>query len=60
MFCPNCGIELKEPNQAFCMKCGSEVGAPLETPQLRTERPRQVSTNTSQSPSESTSLPISQ
>ena len=60
MFCPNCGIELKERNQAFCMKCGSEIGAPLETPQLRTEGPRQISTNTSQSSSESISLPISQ
>ncbi|KKN24759.1 hypothetical protein LCGC14_0891650 [marine sediment metagenome] len=60
MFCPSCGSELTEPNQSFCSKCGSEIGARLEIPQLRTERPRQVSTNTLQSPPESTSVQIYQ
>ena len=25
MFCPNCGQELKDPNQRFCQNCGSEI-----------------------------------
>lgn len=60
MFCPNCNADLTEQNQSFCSKCGSEIEAHLETPQLRTERPRQVSTNTLQLPPESTSVPIYQ
>ena len=32
MFCPNCGQELKDPNQKFCQNCGSVIqptsGAP--------------------------------
>lgn len=60
MFCPNCGSELTEPNQSFCMKCGSKIEATLEIPQIRTKIPKQVSINTSQSTLESISLPISQ
>ena len=60
MFCPNCGSELTDPNQVFCMKCGSKIEATLEIPKLRIEIPRLVSTNTSQSTLESTYLPISQ
>ncbi len=60
MFCPSCGEKLAESNQSFCSKCGSELGAPLEPPQLRTERSIQESTGTSQFPPESTSVPIYQ
>ncbi len=60
MFCPSCGTEITDPNQAFCSTCGSEIGAPLEKPQLRTESPKQVSTNKSQSSPVSTYLPVSQ
>ncbi|KKN32630.1 hypothetical protein LCGC14_0811810 [marine sediment metagenome] len=57
MFSLNYGEKLAEPNQKFYSKYGSE--APLETPQLRTERSRQLSTNTSQYSPEFIYLPIS-
>ncbi len=60
MFCPSCGTKITDPNQSFCSTCGSEIGAPLETSQLRTESPKQVSTNKSQSSPVSTYLPVSQ
>ena len=43
MFCPNCGEELKEPNQKFCHYCGNELSATTRAPQLRTERAQEVS-----------------
>ena len=60
MFCPNCGSKLTKPNQSFCSICGRKIEDTLEITQLRTEIPRQVSTNKSQSTLESTYLPISQ
>ena len=47
MFCPNCGEEIKNPNQRFCHKCGSEISTISEAP-------------ISQSPPGYTDFPISQ
>ncbi|KKN24754.1 hypothetical protein LCGC14_0891600 [marine sediment metagenome] len=69
MFCPSCGEKLTDPDQAFCSKCGSEIGAPLEPPQKTSQSPpvstyipisQQISTKTSQPPPESTSVQVYQ
>ncbi|MFX0141363.1 MAG: hypothetical protein ACFFDN_47435 [Candidatus Hodarchaeota archaeon] len=38
MFCPNCGIELKIPDQKFCHNCGNHITIISKSPQLRPER----------------------
>lgn len=37
MFCPNCGTELKIPNQKFCVQCGNDLTIISETSQSRTD-----------------------
>ncbi len=38
MFCPNCGVKIINPNQNFCIKCGSKIQITSDDPQLRPER----------------------
>ena len=37
MFCPNCGRELKVPNQRFCVHCGNDLTIISKTSQSRTD-----------------------
>ncbi|MFX1275390.1 MAG: zinc-ribbon domain-containing protein [Promethearchaeota archaeon] len=37
MYCPNCGKELKVPNQRFCVHCGNDLTIISKTSQSRTD-----------------------
>ena len=38
MYCPNCGENLREPNQRFCHNCGSKLSNNSEAFQITSER----------------------
>ncbi|MFX0141362.1 MAG: zinc-ribbon domain-containing protein, partial [Candidatus Hodarchaeota archaeon] len=40
MYCPNCGKELKVPNQRFCVHCGNDLTIISKTSQSRTDSTR--------------------
>ncbi|MFX1275391.1 MAG: zinc ribbon domain-containing protein [Promethearchaeota archaeon] len=59
MFCSNCGVEIKIPNQRYCYNCGTALTIISETPQLRTERTQYRSHTISQKIPGYTYIPVS-
>jgi len=58
MFCPNCGVKIINPNQNFCIKCGTKIQITSEAPQLRPERSHSTKVNANYSISQKTPTKI--